>query len=114
MLFATTKNINKTSFFVARGGVFYFKYIAMKNLFYFIAGVLFITLISATAASVITIKPQQPKETIVKPFWGMYGIQEEMSKYTVYQIKKGFIVKAITLDSEENGYQRGIVVLEKY
>lgn len=29
MLFATTKNINKTSFFVARGGVFYFKYIIM-------------------------------------------------------------------------------------
>ena len=87
----------------------------MKYAFYFIAGILFMTLISARAfSSIVNSKPVNPKQTIIKPFWGMYGIQEDMTKYTIYQVKKGFIVKAITLDSEENGYQRGIVVLEKY
>jgi len=86
----------------------------MKNAFYVVLGIILITLVSAGTASAITVIPKQLKETIVKPFWGAFGIQEDMTKYMVYQLKKGFIVKAVTLDSEENGYQRGIVVLEKY
>ncbi len=87
----------------------------MKNLLFFILGTMFISLVSfGTAVSIMTVKPQFPKETIVKDFWGSFGIEKDMKKYMLYQIKKGFIVKSFTLDSEHDGYQRGIVVMEKY
>lgn len=86
----------------------------MKTTIYFIAGIVFSALISATTVSVMTVKPQMPKNTIVKPFWGAFGIQEDMTSYIKYKIKQGYIVKSLCLDSEENGYQRGIVIMEKY
>lgn len=86
----------------------------MKHIFYLILGILLVILTSATTASIITVKPATPKQVIVKDFWGAYGIEKEMQKYITLQIKSGFIVKGFTLDSEENGYQRGLLVMEKY
>ena len=86
----------------------------MKNLTTFLLGGLVFISFAAATTNIMTVKPATPKQTIVKPFWGYYGIQEDMQKYMTDQIKKGFIVKAVTLDSEEKGYQRGIVVMEKY
>ncbi len=63
----------------------------MKNLFYFITGVLFITLISATTVSVMTVKPTTPKVTIVKDFRAMYGLEQEMRNFILSKIKEGLL-----------------------
>lgn len=86
----------------------------MKNLFYFLLGLSLITLTSVTTAKVIKTEPKLPKSTLVKSFWGAYDIEKNMENYIKSQIKKGYIVKTLCLDSEENGYQRGILIMEKY
>lgn len=88
----------------------------MKTLTIFILSLFTIALLSYTPQQTTVIKtvPVNPRLTIVKPFWGAYGIQNDMSTFILENVKKGYIVKTLTLDSEENGYQRGIVVLEKY
>ena len=86
-----------------------------NNILIFLLGVFVTISIAATVPNgILTIKPVTPKYVLVKPFWGMYSIQENMTKYVIDNVKKGYIVKTLTLDSEENGYQRGIVVMEKY
>lgn len=85
-----------------------------KNLFYFLLGLSLIVLTSATTASVIKTEPKLPKHTLVKSFWGSYNIEKNMESYIKSQVKKGYIVKTLCLDSEENGYQRGILIMEKY
>jgi hypothetical protein len=76
----------------------------MKNLFYFIAGVLFITLISATTISIMTIKPIAPKDVIVLSDYYI-KINPQIISYT----KQGYIVKTMV------GNSSGItIVMEKY
>ena len=82
----------------------------MKNLFYFIAGVLFITLISATTVSIMTVKPALPKSTIV--FSDDYREDEFIGKIKTY-IKQGYIVKSIS-GSGKQYTDTWIVVMEKY
>jgi len=82
----------------------------MKNLFYFIAGVLFITLISATTVSIMTVKPARPKATIV--FSNDYTEEEFMDKIKTY-VKQGYIVKSIA-GSGKQYTDTWIVVMEKY
>ena len=76
----------------------------MKNLFYFILGISLITLISATTVSVMTIKPETPKSTVVFYEHNYKNIPKRVDPY----LKKGYIIKAIYVER----YQ--IVVLEKY
>jgi len=85
----------------------------MKNLFYFIAGVLFITLISATTVSIMAVKPVNPKSTIVKDFRAMYGLEQEMRTFILSKVKEGYVVKSVSMMDDET-FSKGIVVLEKY
>ena len=85
----------------------------MKNLFYFIAGVLFITLISATTVSVMTVKPQTPKSTIVKPIRAMFGIENDIADYVKSMVKQGYVVKSIAIIDDES-WSKGVIVMEKY
>jgi len=77
----------------------------MKNLFYFIAGVLFITLISATTVSIMTVKPAIPKATIVVSGWATSELNNNMKPY----LKAGYIVKNLSA-----GDGARVVVMEKY
>lgn len=77
----------------------------MKNLIYFIAGVLFVTLISATTVSVMTVKPVTPKNTIVVSGWSLADLKNNMKPY----LKSGYIVKDISV-----GEGCRVVVMEKY
>jgi len=79
----------------------------MKNLIYFIAGVLFITLISATTVSIMTVKPQTPKSTLVFMV-NSHKAPELIKGY----IKQGYIVKALSI-SDYADFQ-ALVVMEKY
>ena len=44
----------------------------MKNVFYFLLGIALIVLTSATTVSVMTVKPEIPKQTIVQVFEDEY------------------------------------------
>lgn len=85
----------------------------MKNVLYFLAGVMFIMLVSATTVSVMTVKPQMPKETLVKAFRDRLNIEENVSKFIISKAHEGYIVKTVTMT--DDGYQqRAIIILEKY
>ena len=82
----------------------------MKNLFYFIAGVLFVTLISATTVSIMTVKPAKPTSTIC--FTTNY--QSVSSKIISYS-KGGYSVKFISgITDRYEGQNFVTVVMEKY
>lgn len=85
----------------------------MKNLMYFISGIIFVFLISATTVSVITVKPQTPKHYLTKSFVMEYD-SENVRDYVKLQIKNGWILKEI--EGANNGQYRStwIVVMEKY
>lgn len=85
----------------------------MKNLFYFIAGVFFITLISATTVSVMTVKPDVPKSTIVKTFRTMYRMEDDIEEYINAMVKNGYVVKSVAM-MNDGSRSNGIVVVEKY
>lgn len=75
----------------------------MKNAFYFIAGILFVTLISATTVSVMTVRPVKPKYTVYLEHAG----KETVDKY----LKQGYIIKIVAKGDE---FYYATVVLEKY
>ncbi len=83
----------------------------MKTLGYFFGGILFMTLISATTVSLMTIKPAKPTSTVIKTFKDsqIYDVDD----FVKWWVKRGFIVKSITL-AERQGDKDCIVVLEKY
>lgn len=77
----------------------------MKQLFYFIAGVMFVTLISATTVSIMTVRPANPKYTLAFKELTSNSCVESIKEY----VKQGYIVKSVT------GSNRcWIVVMEKY
>lgn len=77
----------------------------MKNAFYFISGVLFVTLISSTTVSIMTIKPAVPINTIIISGWSTSELNTQIKPY----LKSGYIVKNL---SAGDGCR--IVTLEKY
>jgi len=85
----------------------------MKNLFYFLLGLIFVSLISATTVSVMTIKPEKPKSVIVKPIRAMFGIENDIAKFVEQKVKEGYIVKSISIIDDEN-WSKGVIVMEKY
>ena len=85
----------------------------MKNLFYFIAGVFFITIISATTVSVMTVKPAVPKSTIVKSFRTMYRMEDDIEEYINTMVKNDYVVKSVAM-MNDGSRSNGIVVVEKY
>lgn len=81
----------------------------MKNVFYLILGIALVVLTSATTVSVMTVKPQKPKATIVLDTdIGESDIRKQIYRY----IKEGYIVKSIAGTSQYGG--AWIVVMEKY
>ena len=85
----------------------------MKNLFYFIAGVIFITLISATTVSVMTVKPQTPKLFIVQNF-NFEDNSKPVSRFIQKKLKEGWILKQVSGSNDGQYRSCWIVVLEKY
>jgi hypothetical protein len=85
----------------------------MKNLFYFIAGVFFVTLISATTVSIMTVKPQTPKLFIVKNF-NFENNSESVSEFIQEKLKQGWILKQVSGSNDSEDHSCWIVVLEKY
>ncbi len=83
----------------------------MKTITYFFGGILFMTLISATTVSLMTIKPARPQSTVIKTFRDseIYDVDDFVKGW----VKRGFIVKSITL-AERPSDIHCIVVLEKY
>jgi len=77
----------------------------MKNLFYFIAGVFFVTLISATTFSIMTVKPATPKATVIVGGWTTSELNENIKPW----IKKGYVAKDLTA-----GDGGRFLILEKY
>ena len=83
----------------------------MKTITYFLGGILFMTLISATTVSLMTIKPARPQSTVIKHFKSLYV--DDVEDFVKQWVKKGYIVKSITL-AETGGSTDCFVVLEKY
>jgi hypothetical protein len=78
----------------------------MKNAFYFILGVCLVVLTSATTVSVMTIKPVEPKSTIV--YWSE---SESSIRNQVRSLSQsGYTVKCLV--SENGG--TWMVIMEKY
>ena len=80
----------------------------MKNLFYFIAGIIFITLISATTASVMTVEIKKPKFTVVD-----IVSNSEVEDYIKNYIKKGYVVKSCSITADRSGGST-LVIMERY
>lgn len=85
-----------------------------KTILPFLLGIFVATTLAFNTTELLTVRPATPKSVLVKPFWGSFGIQEDITDYIKENVRKGYILKELCLDSEENGYQRGVVVMEKY
>lgn len=81
----------------------------MKNAIYFVAGILFIALISATTISVITVKPAMPKKVVI--YSTQYG-SDDIKFFIREKTKAGYIVKSLA-GTSQYGYN-WIVIMEKY
>jgi len=79
-----------------------------KRIFYFIAGVFFITLISANTVNVMAVKPQLPKSTIVE-----IVKNNKVENYIKNHIRQGFIVKSCSITADRSGGST-LVIMEKY
>ena len=80
----------------------------MKNLFYFMLGVIFITLISATTVNIMTVKIQKPKYTVVDIVRN-YEVEDYIKNY----IKKGYVVKSCSITADSSGGST-LVIMEYY
>lgn len=85
----------------------------MKNLLLFFLGIIFVFLISATTQKLMEVKPTLPKSTIVKHFRDVSSVSFDIEKYVKHQVKKGYIVKSISMTNTDS-YSYGIIVMEKY
>jgi hypothetical protein len=86
----------------------------MKNtLLGLLLGMFLILGTAASTVSIMTVKPQTPKSTIVKSFRSYYGLEQDIEKYVKQMVGEGYIVKSIAM-SEDKYVSRGAVVLEKY
>jgi len=83
----------------------------MKNLNYFLTGILFVSLISAGTVSKTTIVPATPKSVCVKTFYG--DAEDKIKSFILQKSKEGWILKSHSLAGGD-AYYRGIVVMEKY
>lgn len=83
----------------------------MKNIIYFIAGIIFVALISATTVSVMTVKPQLPTSTIAVYFGNdIIRPSIDVANFINKKSREGYILKTVVVDK----YANAIVVMEKY
>lgn len=76
-----------------------------QTLLGFMAAILLIALTAATTVSVMTVKPAQPKHTVIVSGWSTRELNNNMSSY----LKAGYIVKNMAA-----GDGARVVVMEKY
>lgn len=81
----------------------------MKNLIYFFAGIILVTLVSATTVSVMTIKPETPKGIVV-----FSGDDDYCKSTTIYYSKKGYIFKHSSQSASKYGNPTIFVIMEKF
>lgn len=86
----------------------------MKNLIYFIAGILFVTLLSVTTINgTVRVVPEKPRTTFVKAFNNGSYTADYMQRCIVQKIKEGYIVKSTSI-SLRPGEGIGLLIMEKY
>jgi uncharacterized FlgJ-related protein len=85
----------------------------MKNLFYFLLGISLIVLTSATTVSVMTVKPEKPKQTLVEVWEDEYLITSP-ADFIKEKQKKGWILKQIFGYPKDKYKADFIVIMEKY
>ena len=85
----------------------------MKNTIYFMLGIALVILTSATTVSVMTVKPEKPKLTLIKSFW-LESDSEQVAKYIKNQVKNGYILKSVEGANDGQSYSTWIVIMEKY
>jgi|694.fasta_scaffold27763_6 hypothetical protein len=85
----------------------------MKQAFYFILGIALVVLTSATTVSVMTVKPAQPKQFMVKNFINESDC-EQVGIYIKQQMKKGWILKEVEGANNGEFASTWVVVMEKY
>jgi hypothetical protein len=61
----------------------------------------------------MTVKPQTPKSTVVKPIRAKFGIENDITDYIKSMVKKGYVVKSIAIIDDEL-WSKGVIVMEKY
>lgn len=84
----------------------------MKTIFYFILGISLIVLTSSTTVSIMTVKPEMPKQFIVESFNNELNPKKQ-EDYIREMMKKGWILKSQSLAGHQYTLS-GIVVMEKY
>jgi hypothetical protein len=85
----------------------------MKQIFYFILGIALVVLTSATTVSVMTVRPAQPKQFMVKNFIHETDC-EQVGIYIKQQMKKGWILKEVEGANDGQYASTWVVVMEKY
>jgi hypothetical protein len=85
----------------------------MKQIFYFILGIALVVLTSATTVSIMTVRPAQPKQFMVKNFINETDC-EQVGIYIKQQIKKGWILKEVEGANYGQYSSTWVVVMEKY
>lgn len=85
----------------------------MKKAFYFILGIALVILTSATTVSVMTVRPEKPKLTMVEHFKNQTDAKE-VSEYIHNMIKSGWQLKEFHGANDGQYHSTWIVVMEKY
>lgn len=85
----------------------------MKNIFYFLLGLLLVVLTSATTVSVMTVKPETPKHYIIKSFPNEVG-SDDVADFIKSNVTKGWILKSVSAANYGTMNSCWVVVLEKY
>jgi hypothetical protein len=78
-------------------------------------GALLLSSSTSATQSVITVKPALPKVVITKGFHSYYNIQDEVVEHIRANTKQGYVVKSVAMtEGGSKGWQRAVVVMEKY
>lgn len=107
---------NTSSYYVGNPLDIHINLIYMKPSFLTICVVNCLVFFSLLLFAASTSPPQvvcHPKETVVKSFRSMFGMESEVKSYIDEMVKKGYVVKSVAMMDDES-WSKGIVVMEKY
>lgn len=79
----------------------------MKNLIFLLIGIISMIAISATTVSVMTVKPAQPKGSLVKYF----RFVDDTPNYILKGYERGYKLQGIYNNAYTNGV---VVIMERY
>jgi len=84
-----------------------------KQLLSFLLGGFVFVCVAAGTTDIMTVKPATPKQTVVKEFRAMFGLENDVAKYVKEKVKEGYIVKSVMIWDDET-WSKGVIVMEKY